>query len=152
MECREKHNKESKWLSNLKEEVVKLEQQNTVINEGKVKKQCSKMPNWKAPGHDGVQEFWIKRLDKIHERIGTQLNEILEGTKEVASWMTYGRTVLCQNDPVSSKEKLWGELQTNNLSSTYVEITCRYYFRGYVLFHEKRKLTAREAKGLQEEK
>ena len=85
MECREKHNKESKWLSNLKEEVVKLEQQNTVINEGKVKKQCSKMPNWKAPGHDGVQEFWIKRLDKIHERIGTQLNEILEGTKEVAS-------------------------------------------------------------------
>ena len=100
MECREKHNKESKWLSNLKEEVVKLEQQNTVINEGKVKKQCSKMPNWKAPGHDGVQEFWIKRLDKIHERIGTQLNEILEGTKEVASWMTYGRTVLCQNDPV----------------------------------------------------
>ena len=62
-----------------------------VINEDKVKKQCSKMPNWKAPGHDGVQEFWIKRFDKMHERIATQSNE---------SWMTYRRTVLCQKDPV----------------------------------------------------
>ena len=90
-----KHNKEAKWLSDLKEEMVKLEQQNVVINEGKVKKQCSKMPKWKAPRHDGVQGFWIKRLDKMHERIATQLNEILEGTKEILSWMTYGRTVLC---------------------------------------------------------
>ena len=48
------HNKEAKWLSDLKEEIVKLEQQNVVINEDKVKKQCSKMPNWKAPRHDGV--------------------------------------------------------------------------------------------------
>ena len=52
----------------------------------------------------------------------------------------------------SSKGKRCGELQTNNLSSAYVEITYRYYFRGYVLFHEKRKLTARGAKGLQLEK
>ena len=51
----------------------------------------------------------------------------------------------------SSKGKLCGELQTNNLSSAYVEITYRCYFRGYVLSHGKRKLT-RGAKGLQEEK
>ena len=36
----------------------------------------------------------------MHERIVTQLNEILEGTKERPSWMTYGRTVLCRKDPV----------------------------------------------------
>ena len=48
------HNKEAKWLNDLKEEMMKLEQQNVVINEDKVKKQCSKMPNWKAPGHDVV--------------------------------------------------------------------------------------------------
>ena len=69
------HNKEADWFSDLKEEMVKLEQQNVVINEDKVKKQYSKMPNWKAPGHDGVQGFWIKRLDKMHERIASQLNE-----------------------------------------------------------------------------
>ena len=36
----------------------------------------------------------------MHEKIATQLNEILEGTKEIPSWMTCGRTVLCQKDPV----------------------------------------------------
>ena len=75
-------NKEADWLNDLEEEMVKLEQQNVVINENKVKKKCSKMPNWKAPGHDGVQGFWIKTLDKMHERIATQLNEILEGAKQ----------------------------------------------------------------------
>ena len=93
------HNKEAKWFSDRKEEMVKFEQHNVVTNEDKVKKQCSKMPNWKGPGHDGVQGFWIKRLDKMHERIAIQLNEIVEGTKEIPSWMTYKRTVLCQKDP-----------------------------------------------------
>ena len=46
-------------MSDLKEEMMKLEKQNVVINKGKVKKQCSKMANWKAPRHDGVQGFWI---------------------------------------------------------------------------------------------
>ena len=54
---KKEHNKEVKWLSDLKEEMVKLKQQNVVINEGKVKKQCSNMTNWKAIGHDGVQGF-----------------------------------------------------------------------------------------------
>ena len=54
---KKEHNKEVKCLSDLKEEMVKLKQQNVVINEGKVKKQCRKMTNWKATGHDGVQGF-----------------------------------------------------------------------------------------------
>ena len=87
-------------MSDLKEVMVKLDQQSVVINEDRVKKQCSKMPNRKASGHDGVQGFWIKRLDKMHERIATQLNEILEGAKEIPSSMRYGRTVLCQKDLV----------------------------------------------------
>ena len=99
------HNKDADWLSDLKEDIVKLEQQNVVINEDKVKKQCSKMPNWKAPRHDGVQGFWIKRLDKMHESIATQLNEILGGTKEIPSWMTYGRTVLGQKEQRESPRR-----------------------------------------------
>ena len=36
----------------------------------------------------------------MHERIATQLNEILEGMKGIPSCMMYGRTVPCQKDPV----------------------------------------------------
>ena len=67
---------EAKRLSDLKEEMVKLELQNVLINKDKVKKLCRKMPNWKAPLHEGIQEFWIKILDKMYERVATQLNEI----------------------------------------------------------------------------
>ena len=38
-----------------KKKMVKLERQNVMINEDKVKKQWSKMPKWKAPIYDGVQ-------------------------------------------------------------------------------------------------
>ena len=49
--------------------------------------------HWKPLGHVGVQRFWIKRLDKMHKKIATQLNEILEETKGKPSWMMYERTV-----------------------------------------------------------
>ena len=62
-------------LSDLKKEIVKLEQQNVVINEEKVKKQYRKMPNWMAPANDSVQGFGIKRLDKIHGRIDPRRNK-----------------------------------------------------------------------------
>ena len=58
-----------------------------------VKKQCKTMPNLKAPGHDEVHRFWIKRLFSMHDRIATQINLIQDGTKEIPSLMTQGRTV-----------------------------------------------------------
>ena len=62
----------------------------------------------KAPGHDGVQGFWIKRLDKMHERIATQLNEIVEGTKEIPSWMTYAKGNSVENfRPMTCLPLMW---------------------------------------------
>ena len=46
---------------------------------------------------------WIKRIDKMHKRVATQLYEILERTKEIPSWMMYGKTVLFQTHSVSVK-------------------------------------------------
>ena len=62
-------------------------------------KQCKSMPNWKAPGKDKVQGYWIKSLTNLHERIAEQLNKVLLGEDDLPEWMTYGRTVLCQKDP-----------------------------------------------------
>ena len=41
-----------------------------VITKEMVSKQSRKIPNWKAPGRDGVQSFWIKKLTILHERPG----------------------------------------------------------------------------------
>ena len=150
------HHKKADWLSDLKKEMVKLEQQNVVISEEKVKKLCSKMPNWKAPGYDGVQGVWIKRLDKMHGRIATQLNEILEGTKEIPSWMTYGRTALCQKHiakgnsvenfrPITCLPLMW-KLLTGNVSE---DIYC--FMENENLFPEEQKGCRRKSRGTKDQ-
>ena len=35
------------------------------------------MPNWKAPGKDGVQGYCLKNFTSLHSRIAVQLNHIL---------------------------------------------------------------------------
>ena len=52
-------------------------QEGLVITVDKITRQCRKMPNWKAPGKDKVQGFWIKSMTNLHERIAEQLNGIL---------------------------------------------------------------------------
>ena len=68
---RKGHEKEAEWLNELKEETAVVEQNNVIITAEKVKSQCKKIPNWKAPGQDGVQGFWIKKFCVMHERIAT---------------------------------------------------------------------------------
>ena len=61
--------------------------------------QCRKLPNWKAPGKDGVQGYWLKNLTSLHPSIAMQLNQILDGERPLPDWMTFGKTVLCHKDP-----------------------------------------------------
>ena len=45
------------------------------------------MSNWKAPGRDGVQGVWPKKL------------KLLNGEEELPEWLTFGRTISCLKDP-----------------------------------------------------
>ena len=66
------------------------------ISSEMVKMQCRKMPNWKAPGKDGMQRYWLKSLTSLYPRIAVQLNHILDGERHSADWMTFRKAVLCQ--------------------------------------------------------
>ena len=88
-------------------------QEGLSITVEKIVKQCKRMPNWKAPGKDKVQGYWIKSLTNLHERIAEQLNKVLLGEDDLPEWMTYGRTVLCQKDP-----------SKGNAVDNYRPITC----------------------------
>ena len=92
------HNKEVKWLKGLKREKSYVKQDNVVITIEMVRTQCRKIPNWKAPGPDGVQGYWIKKLDASHECIAKQMDDILNEKHMVPDWMTLGRTILFLKD------------------------------------------------------
>ena len=111
---RKEHNREAEWLKDLKRERVNERPQERVsIIVEKIRKQCRKIPNWKAPGRDGVQGYWIKNLSSLYEHVSSQINGILMGEDDLPEWMTHGRTVLCQKD-----------LQKGNTADNYRPITC----------------------------
>ena len=55
------------------------------------------MPNWKSPGPNLVQGFWLKSFNSLHQRVRLQLKECLD-RGFVSSWLTRGRTPLLQKD------------------------------------------------------
>ena len=97
---RKEHNREAEWLKDLKRERVSDERRHkkVSISVEKIRKQCRKISNWKAPGRDGVQGYWIKNLSSLHERVSSQINRILMGEDDLPEWMRHGRTVLFKKD------------------------------------------------------
>ena len=87
-------------------------QEKTDITTGSLKKILGRKPNWKSPGPDLVQGFWLKNFSSLRERVKLQLKECLD-SGFVLSWLTSERTSLLQKD--KSKDKI---------ASNYRPITC----------------------------
>ena len=104
------HKKDAKWLQDLQSEVKKQEQID--ITTGSLKKILGRMPNWKSPGPDLVQGFWLKNFSSLHKRVRLQLKECLD-SGFVPNWLTRGRTPLLQKD----KSK-------GNIARNYRPLTC----------------------------
>ena len=66
------------------------------IRQEMVKMQCKKMPNWKTPGKDGVQGYWLANLTLLNPCIAVELNHILNEERSLPDWMNFGKTLLCQ--------------------------------------------------------
>ena len=60
-----------------------------------IKEQFKKIPNWKSPGPDGIQGYWVKKLTALHERIAKQMDNIISNKEDIPKWMTLGKTTLC---------------------------------------------------------
>ena len=60
-------------------------QEKTDITTGSLKKILGRMPNWKSPGPDLVQGFWLKNFSSLHESVRLQLKECLDSDL-VPSW------------------------------------------------------------------
>ena len=92
------YNGNAEWLKELKKERVEVRQEDIVIAAGMVTPRSKKIPNWKAPGPDGVQGYWINKLTALHERMADHMNDLINNRVTIPVRMTTGRTVLCQKD------------------------------------------------------
>ena len=92
------HKKDAEWLQELKQPNTSPKQAEIKITVRDVKEISKKMSNWKSPGLDGVQGYWIKRFSECHTQIAEQLNNLLSDDQVIPEWLTKGRTVLCLKD------------------------------------------------------
>ena len=53
------HKKDAKWLQDWRSEVNIKKLEKIDITTGSLKKILARTPNWKSPGPDLVQEFWL---------------------------------------------------------------------------------------------
>ena len=67
------YEKEAESLQKLREEVEPLQQDKICINVETVTQFLKKVPNWKAPGPDLVQGFWVKNFTSLHTCIANNL-------------------------------------------------------------------------------
>ena len=63
-----------------------------------IKEQVKKIPNWKSPGPDGVQGYWLKKLTALHERIAKQM-DIIINRENIPKWITLGKMVFLSQRP-----------------------------------------------------
>ena len=55
---------------------------------------CKKLTDWKTPGKDSSQVYWIESPNNVHEQIAIKTNKILMGDDSLSAWMKYGRALL----------------------------------------------------------
>ena len=95
----QEHKRNAEWLRELKAEKDNMKQNDINITTEMIKEQVKKIPNWKSPGPDGDQSYWLKNLTALHERIAKQMDNIISNREDIPKWMTLGKKVLYQKDP-----------------------------------------------------
>ena len=96
----EVHNMSARWLADIQKDHTETPTQNNiVISEADVRNKLRTMANWKAPGPDQLQTFWLKYLTSLHERLAVQLQRAHDSPDHLPSWLVTGRTTLIMKDP-----------------------------------------------------
>ena len=100
------HNLNAQWLKDEKKEMEnKPKAVWTNFNLETLTLTTKKISNWKAPGLDQVQNFWIKHLVALHPALVKVSNLILTQPESAPPWLTNGKTTLLHKDGDTSDAK-----------------------------------------------
>ena len=64
------------------------------IIEGEVRYKVKEIKNWKAPGMDGVQNYWLKYLTMLITMLTEVINKIIKESDLAPKWLAEGKTTL----------------------------------------------------------
>ena len=107
------HDSDAPWIKDQEKTNEYQEQQKWMdITKEEVVLSIMKSSNWKAPGNNGIANFWIKNLTSVYDELTTAYNDILKHPEKAPDWLTDGLTHLLPKTEETKNPK------------NYLPITC----------------------------
>ncbi|KAI5748289.1 hypothetical protein M8J77_023892 [Diaphorina citri] len=105
-ENEEEHNENAEWIHKEESRLEAVqEMDHEAITMREVKDTLKKAANWKAPGPDGIQNYWLKYLTCIHIHLAEAYNQILKHPEHTPQWLTEGLTYLIPKNERTQEAK-----------------------------------------------
>ena len=76
------HDLDAPWIRRVQQQIQGRQQEEIELTEEKLKRTLVNLPNWKAPGPDAVQGFYIENLTNLHSKLAHYLNECLDDNRQ----------------------------------------------------------------------
>jgi hypothetical protein len=106
LEDEKQHKTDSEWLKNIETQNNQVNQQHwSLVSINQLKSVLANTHNWKAPGPDKVQNFWLKKLTSTHQNLVDAYNLILETPNNTPNWLSEGCTYLLHKGKNSKEPK-----------------------------------------------
>lgn len=100
------HNTKAEWIQAEYDKTSTVKEMNwPEITMEEIAIALSSISNWKAPGSDGIPNFWLKKLTASHEKLTKAYNELATGKQKLPEWLTKGKTYLIPKTEKSSQPK-----------------------------------------------
>ena len=108
-ENEKRHNERAEWIKQIENENQQAPTQEWVeISVAETTSAIKNSSNWKAPGIDGIANFWIKYLTALHEDLTNAYNICIENPEECPNWLTTGITHLLPKTEDTANPKITG--------------------------------------------
>ena len=116
------HNTKAPWIQNETNHHAKIPTDTwTDISNEIFLKNIRKLQNWKAPGLDQVQNYWLKKIHALHSPLINAYNNICQHPTYTPQWLTMGRTTLIHKKGEQSDAKNYRPITC--LPTTYKLLT-----------------------------
>ncbi|XP_067129392.1 uncharacterized protein [Centruroides vittatus] len=98
----------AKWVKEIEKasneiNEVKVEE----ITEDQVKFAVRKLMNWKSPGIDKIQNYYIKCLTSVHKYFAVLFTNIISGKEMLEDWFTTGKVILIPKNENTEDPENW---------------------------------------------
>ena len=99
----------------------------------KVKKEVTKRKGWTAPGIDGIQNYWWKKLEPAQKALTRAFTKIKEDNTDIPTWWPTGRTVLLPKTKSLEDEKDYCPITCLNTSYKIMTGVVAKYMREHTI-------------------